>query len=290
MSKPTTSLVANISQVVRMLEMQFNMNKIAIASDWWDAKSHPEVDFTTAIAVESGELAEHIGFKWWKAQTSNIDAAKLELVDIYHFLMSQVVTVLYESFPQGEMKDAEHTKVMFNEAISAILSGFNTAANCGAQKDIIAFKDNVKAADRKRSLSLTLRKMVSILDGIKTERFESVDEVTKELSNSVALFGASMNLFDMSFEELFLLYVGKNTLNRFRQDNDYKGGTYIKIWSVEDGEQLEDNDHMQRYLKTLAKLDNLDDGTDYEAVIYKFLKHEYSKVLKKTTLEDSKAS
>ncbi len=40
---------------------------------------------------------------------------------------------------------------------------------------------------------------------------------------------------------LYRLYVGKNILNQFRQDNGYKDGSYIKIWNGE-----EDNVVMKR--------------------------------------------
>jgi len=52
----------------------------------------------------------------------------------------------------------------------------------------------------------------------------------------------------MPFEELFKSYVGKNTLNFFRQDKGYKEGTYIKEW---DGR--EDNEVL---VEILNKLDS----------------------------------
>lgn len=56
---------------------------------------------------------------------------------------------------------------------------------------------------------------------------------------SVKEFSALMNAADISFEQLYIGYVGKNVLNFFRQDHGYKEGTYIKQW---DGR--EDNEHL----------------------------------------------
>lgn len=57
----------------------------------------------------------------------------------------------------------------------------------------------------------------------------------------VCKFWALMLAADMSFDDLFKQYVGKNVLNFFRQDNGYKQGTYIKIWhGREDNEHLTD--------------------------------------------------
>jgi dimeric dUTPase (all-alpha-NTP-PPase superfamily) len=50
-----------------------------------------------------------------------------------------------------------------------------------------------------------------------------------------------MKYMDMSFDELYEIYVGKNVLNMFRQDNGYKEGTYNKVWNGrEDNECLAD--------------------------------------------------
>ena len=35
----------------------------------------------------------------------------------------------------------------------------------------------------------------------------------------------------LSFNWLQKLYIGKNCLNKFRQDNGYKEGTYVKVWN-----------------------------------------------------------
>jgi len=53
----------------------------------------------------------------------------------------------------------------------------------------------------------------------------------------------------LDLDALYRLYVGKNILNRFRQDHGYKEGTYQKIWGGE-----EDNVVMQRYLETEGTL------------------------------------
>lgn len=62
---------------------------------------------------------------------------------------------------------------------------------------------------------------------------------------SMKAFNAPMFLqlceqVDLSFDDLYKGYVGKNVLNFFRQDNGYKAGTYRKHWY--DGR--EDNEHL----------------------------------------------
>lgn len=60
-------------------------------------------------------------------------------------------------------------------------------------------------------------------------------------SFDVKTFAGLMAQTELSFDELFRHYVGKNVLNFFRQDHGYKTGEYIKIWhGKEDNEVLMD--------------------------------------------------
>ena len=78
----------------------------------------------------------------------------------------------------------------------------------------------------------------------------------------IDLFGRLMAGVDMSFDQLYRGYVGKNVLNFFRQDNGYKDGSYRKHWH--DGR--EDNEHLVDVLQSLdaAKLSFKDEL--YEAL------------------------
>ena len=66
-----------------MLDMQDAMNS-RVNPDWRQAKS----EWYRAIWTECAEMLEHYGWKWWKHQTPDLDQVRLELVDIFHFAMS----------------------------------------------------------------------------------------------------------------------------------------------------------------------------------------------------------
>jgi len=55
-----------------------------------------------------------------------------------------------------------------------------------------------------------------------------------------------MKYLHMPFDELYEIYVGKNVLNMFRQDNGYKEGTYNKMWNGR-----EDNEYLADIMKQL---------------------------------------
>jgi len=59
-------------------------------------------------------------------------------------------------------------------------------------------------------------------------------------------FAAAMAALPMDFDELYRLYVGKNVLNHFRQDQGYKQGTYLKLW-----QGREDNEHLIEVMSAL---------------------------------------
>lgn len=88
---------------------------------------------------------------------------------------------------------------------------------------------------------------------------KGVIEATEDLAESilatrqfnVPLFWVLMQSCNMSFDELFKQYVGKNVLNFFRQDHGYKEGTYIKQWQGQ-----EDNEHLSKILNSASTINN----------------------------------
>jgi hypothetical protein len=69
-----------------MLDMQEAMNSL-VHPDW----RAQDFSWYRAIWVECAELLDHYGWKWWKKQSPDIEQVKLELVDIWHFGMSQLL-------------------------------------------------------------------------------------------------------------------------------------------------------------------------------------------------------
>lgn len=70
-------------KLIVMLELQDKLNR-KINPDWIKA-NYP---WHRAIMVEGVEALEHYGWKWWKKQEPDLAQARIELVDIWHFIMS----------------------------------------------------------------------------------------------------------------------------------------------------------------------------------------------------------
>lgn len=106
---------------LEMLDLQDMLNS-EIDLKWREA-NYP---WHRAAWIECAELTDHIGWKWWKKQEPNLEQAKLELVDIWHFIMSMSMTRysnIYLSEIFEELYD-EHCgeKLLFSreEAISSV--------------------------------------------------------------------------------------------------------------------------------------------------------------------------
>lgn len=93
-------------QILTMLEMQDAIN----------SRVHPQwrsqgFEWYRAIWVEAAELLDHYGWKWWKQQSPDIEQVKLELVDIWHFGLSQLL-----------VSDADQRRLVLH-----VLDGFSQA-------------------------------------------------------------------------------------------------------------------------------------------------------------------
>ena len=84
-------------------------------------------------------------------------------------------------------------------------------------------------------------------------------------SFNVPLFHRLMVASELSFDALYVGYIGKNVLNFFRQDHGYKDGSYIKEWGGR-----EDNEHL---VEISASLDSA--SPSFSDDLYSGLKQRY---------------
>ena len=85
--------------ILNMLTLQDRMNT-RVHPEWIDQ----HYEWYRAIWVECGELMDHIGYKWWKKQETDIEQVRLEVVDIWHFGLSAL-------FKPGEDLEALASRV-----------------------------------------------------------------------------------------------------------------------------------------------------------------------------------
>ena len=72
--------------VETMMQLQDGHNK-KVHADW----RTQGYDYYRAIWTECAELMDHYGWKWWKKQERDIEQVKLEIIDIWHFGLSDLM-------------------------------------------------------------------------------------------------------------------------------------------------------------------------------------------------------
>ena len=186
-------------QASTMLSLQTSMN-IKVDPNWVEAR-YP---YLRAVVIEAAEAIEHHGWKWWKKQEKDLPQLQMELIDIWHFILSEILL----------RNQADQDKSL--TALTDSLSDSST-------QNVINFDDQ--------------QFLINELDLI--EKFELLIALSVSRRIELALFASIMTDCEISWTELYCQYVGKNVLNMFRQDKGYKEGTYQKTWNGrEDNEYL----------------------------------------------------
>lgn len=209
------------------------LNTMLTLQDNMNKKVNPDwinagYGYLRAAMVESVEAIEHHGWKWWKAQHKDLPQLQMECVDIWHFALSHLLIA-----HNGEV--AATAVALENELIANHQSlTFDGDDYIFGQSDLLA----------------NLELMAGLAAA---KRF------------NVSLFLRIIEQCEMSSDELFRQYVGKNILNFFRQDHGYKEGVYIKEWHGR-----EDNEHL---VEVLNALDANADG--YADMVYQGLLERY---------------
>ena len=73
-------------KIKEMFELQCQLNE-ELVPEWLERR----LRFENAIIVEVAELIDCLGYKWWKYQEIDEANARVEIVDIWHFVMSYVL-------------------------------------------------------------------------------------------------------------------------------------------------------------------------------------------------------
>lgn len=73
-------------KIACMLRLQDETNR-RLAEDW----KQRDWSFKLAAKVEAAELADHLSYKWWRLKKPDMPQARMEVVDIWHFVLSALL-------------------------------------------------------------------------------------------------------------------------------------------------------------------------------------------------------
>lgn len=194
------------AQLQTMFQLQAAMNH-RVDPNW----TYARYPYLRAVVVEAAEAIEHHGWKWWKQQHRDLGQLQMELVDIWHFLLSEIL------LRNGGDEDKAR---LYLEAAYERQSPTRRLQFDGQEYSL----EELELLDLLQAL-------------IGTAAAGRVE---------LGLFAEIMSGCELDWPELYKQYVSKNVLNFFRQDHGYQEGTYRKIWNGR-----EDNEVLVEVMATL---------------------------------------
>jgi len=201
-------------KILLMLQLQNQLNNATNGEEWTQGitKNDKVINWRRCIYMECAEMIDSFSWKHWKsiAQEPDWDNLQIEVVDVWHFIMSLAIEEYAKNFRGGVEDVAVHISELPSlEALQTDETGF--------------------ASENE------------VMEKVEEIMFQALNKTSLDLDKLMNDFFSLVSMSGLNLETLYRLYVGKNILNQFRQDHGYKDGTYIKVWNGE-----EDNVVMKR--------------------------------------------
>ncbi len=205
--------MTNDKYIKEMLTLQQKLNDETNGIGWESGytKNNRMINWKRCIYMESAELIDSFNWKHWKDIDSDIDwdNAAIEIVDIWHFVMSLALED-YKVNSRGGID------TLVDDIINT--QGFERFSKEAYSASSTSFMEIIN--DIESIINMTTNFKVDIFDGLLKTYF------------SLAL-KCGVNL-----KTLYKFYVAKNVLNQFRQNHGYKEGTYKKVWGSKEDNQV----------------------------------------------------
>lgn len=226
-----------------MFKLQHSMNVLTASDSYLNAR----LDWITAIIQESSEMIDSSTYKWWKKEEIDVENARIEAVDIWHFLMSHYLCMAC-------MNESDVSK--FIDAFSNQYAGIFVPIAISADQFSSIFSDSESLDPG----ALSFNRKIMLKRLLNNEDHQVITMAFVEILASCR----------MNFDEFFSRYMLKNALNQLRQNYGYKEGTYQKTWYLNTDEGVisgEDNE-----IATMLVLHN--DLSSFDE-IYSLLENHY---------------
>jgi hypothetical protein len=186
------------------LQLQAQLNDATNGEKWTDGitKNGKKINWRRCIYMECAEMVDSFSWKHWKSihKDPDWDNLQIEVVDVWHFIMSLAIED-YTRNMKGCIDD-----------LALNISQLESFSKIDTQNSKFALQNDVM---------LKVENIIRL--AVSKESFD-LEKFIGEFFDLVVMSG-------LNLDTLYRLYVGKNILNQFRQDNGYKDGTYIKVWN-----------------------------------------------------------
>jgi len=193
-----------MDKILLMLQLQMQLNDATNGENWVKGvtKNGKTINWRRCIYMECAEMVDSFSWKHWKSinKDPDWDNLQIEVVDVWHFIMSLAIENYAETMR-------------------------------GGIEDLAINISNLEGFSEIDSLNITFASDSDVIQKVETLMRISLSQDELDLEKLISYFFDLVIMSGLNLEALYRLYVGKNILNQFRQDNGYKDGTYVKVWN-----------------------------------------------------------
>ena len=206
----------SIDKITTMFSLQKSLNDQTNGQGWEKgvAKNGKSINWNRCSILELSELIESLPYKHWKNinATGDYKNVKIETVDTWHFIMSEILSSKNEPISEKSLKSLIERLSESESFNRAVYSKYSSHPDTEAE---------IQKVEKLMLALMTNAAPIELLE----------------------LFMEIVPQSELNIDELYTLYIGKNILNTHRQENGYATGEYIKTWG-----DVEDNVVMQKIL------------------------------------------
>jgi len=242
-----------------LLSQQMELNTNISGPLWPFGKTNKgkTINWGRTVYMETAELIDSYPWKHWKGIENNIDIDNvgIELIDLWHFIMSMGIEVMFNVYVQQGKERYGSDQVYPNEQNVPFIWEKSLK-----EETVNYFLKIFENEEMKKRIISDIQKKMEDISGIDKEIFIFEELMsngilyaqTRDIEEKYMYFATIVMIFDYIITNVVNLdiekvYKGKSILNQFRQDHGYKEGTYIKTWIL-DSKEVEDNVVMLRLL------------------------------------------
>jgi len=196
-----------MDKILLMIQLQNQLNDATNGENWTQGitKNGKTINWNRCIYMECAEMIDSFAWKHWKSieQKADWNNLQIEVVDVWHFIISLGLENYAKNF-KGGLEDL--------------------AINVSQCENFQNLENNSKTFASQDKVMAKVEEIIKL----------SLEKENLELEKLINSFFDLVTMSGLNLQSLYRLYVGKNILNQFRQDNGYKDGTYIKVWNGEE--------------------------------------------------------
>lgn len=232
--KSNVPILFNHDQLVAMFKLQARAN--SVMSDDWTVSTNNEIPYYRAAYVELVEFLDHMRWKWWKKEAPDFAQARMELIDVLHFALSDNLRT-FMGPGKSDLEECANEAATF--ALLPVIDLDPTKPNEYKESPVYFRADAVTGNQVEKEVRLDDVALFTLLESVITSTL-----VTKTVS--IRQLSALFYVMRMTGPDIYNQYVAKNTLNLFRNANGQRTNDYVKVWAGR-----EDNEYVTDYMSSL---------------------------------------